>query len=87
MKNEFYFPSKDGNTEIHTVEWKPKGEVKAVLQMCHGMVEYIDRYYEFALFLCERGFMLSGMTIWAMGNPSRVSQNMVSSMKSMGMRV
>ena len=28
MRDEFYFPSKDGNTEIHTIEWKPEGEVK-----------------------------------------------------------
>lgn len=41
MRDEFYFPSKDGNTEIHTIEWKPEGEVKAVLQLSHGMVEYI----------------------------------------------
>ena len=39
MKDEFYFPSKDGNTEIHTIEWKPEGEVKAVLQLSHGMVD------------------------------------------------
>ena len=44
MKDEFYFPSKDGNTEIHTIEWKPEGDVKAILQISHGMVEYIDRY-------------------------------------------
>ena len=37
MRDEFYFPSKDGNTEIHTIEWKPEGEVKAVLQLSHGM--------------------------------------------------
>lgn len=60
MKDEFYFPSKDGNTEIHTIEWKPEGEVKAVLQMCHGMVEYIDRYDEFAKFLCSQGFYVVG---------------------------
>ena len=29
MRDEFYFPSKDGNTEIHTIEWKPEGEVKS----------------------------------------------------------
>lgn len=60
MKDEFYFPSKDGNTEIHTVEWKPEGEVKAVLQMSHGMVEYIDRYDEFARYLCGHGFYVVG---------------------------
>ena len=26
MRDEFYFPSKDGNTEIHTIEWKPDPE-------------------------------------------------------------
>ena len=60
MRDEFYFPSKDGNTEIHTIEWKPEGEVKAVLQICHGMVEYIRRYDEFAQFLCDRGYYVVG---------------------------
>lgn len=60
MKDEFYFPSKDGNTEIHTIEWKPEGEVKAVLQMTHGMVEYIDRYDEFASYLSGQGFYVVG---------------------------
>ena len=60
MKDEFYFPSKDGNTEIHTIEWKPEGSVKAVLQLSHGMVEYIGRYDEFAQFLCKEGFYVVG---------------------------
>lgn len=60
MKDEFYFPSKDGNTEIHTIEWKPEGEVKAVLQICHGMVEYMNRYDEFAEFLCSKGCYVVG---------------------------
>ena len=60
MKDEFYFPSKDGNTEIHTIEWKPEGEVKAVLQMTHGMVEYINRYDEFATYLAGHGFYVVG---------------------------
>ncbi len=60
MRDEFYFPSKDGNTEIHTIEWKPEGEVKAVLQVCHGMVEYIRRYDEFAGFLSANGYYVVG---------------------------
>ncbi|MGC4018743.1 MAG: alpha/beta fold hydrolase [Muricomes sp.] len=60
MKDEFYFPSKDGNTEIHTIEWKPEGEVKAVLQISHGMVEYVNRYDEFAEFLCRQGYYVVG---------------------------
>lgn len=60
MRDEFYFPSKDGNTEIHTIEWKPDREVKAVLQLCHGMAEYIGRYDEFAQFLCDKGYYVVG---------------------------
>lgn len=60
MKDEFYFPSKDGNTEIHTIEWKPEGEVKAVVQLCHGMVEYINRYHDFAEYLCGKGYYVVG---------------------------
>ena len=60
MRDEFYFPSKDSNTEIHTIEWKPVGEVRAVLQICHGMVEYIRRYDEFAQFLCGEGYYVVG---------------------------
>ena len=60
MRDEFYFPSKDGNKEIHRIEWKPEGEVRAVLQICHGMVEYIRRYDEFAQFLCGEGFYVVG---------------------------
>ena len=41
MKNEFYFPSKDGVTKIHAIEWKPEGDVKGILQICHGMVEHM----------------------------------------------
>lgn len=60
IKDEFYFPSKDGNTEIHTIEWKPEGEVKAVVQLCHGMVDYVNRYHDFAEYLCEKGFYVVG---------------------------
>ncbi|MBQ8559648.1 MAG: lysophospholipase [Tyzzerella sp.] len=60
MKREFYYPSRDGVTQIHAIEWIPKGEVTAVLQMCHGMVEYIDRYHEFADFLTKHGVYVVG---------------------------
>ena len=60
MKQEFTYPSADGRTKIHGVEWIPEGEVKAVLQIAHGMVEYILRYDEFATYLTERGFYVVG---------------------------
>lgn len=60
MKKEFYYDSKDGLTKIHAVEWIPEGDVKAVLQICHGMVEHIERYHEFAEFMCEHDIYVVG---------------------------
>ena len=60
MKQEFYYPSRDGKTQIHAIEWIPEGEIKGVLQICHGMVEYINRYDEFAEFMAGHGYYVTG---------------------------
>ena len=60
MKKEFFFPSKDGITQIHAIEWIPEGEPKAVLQIAHGMVEHIERYHDFASYLAENGVYVTG---------------------------
>ena len=60
MREEFYYPSRDGRTQIHAVEWTPGGEVRGVLQICHGMVEYIERYHEFAEYMCGHGYYVVG---------------------------
>ncbi|HBA64518.1 MAG TPA: alpha/beta hydrolase [Lachnospiraceae bacterium] len=60
MKAEFFYPSRDGMTQIHAIEWVPEGNVKAVLQISHGMVEYIDRYDEFAEYLAGQGYYVVG---------------------------
>ena len=60
MKNEFYFASSDGCNQIHAIEWIPEGEPKAILQMCHGMAEHIERYHDFATFLAEHGYYVVG---------------------------
>ncbi len=59
-KKEFFYPSADGVTQIHAIRWEPDGEPKAVLQIIHGMVEYIDRYNDFAEYLTEYGFIVTG---------------------------
>ena len=60
MKQEFYYPSKDGLTQIHAISWIPEGEVRGVLQIAHGMVEFIDRYDRFAAFMADNGFYVVG---------------------------
>ncbi len=58
---EFTFPSGDGIHQIHAVEWLPSEEPpRAVVQLVHGMSEYILRYDEFARFLTGRGFVVIG---------------------------
>ena len=60
-KKEFNFPSSDGQTEIHSVVWLPEsGKPRAVLQIAHGMMEFIERYEEFAEFMTKHGFLVAG---------------------------
>lgn len=62
VKEEFYFDSRDGRSRLHAVRYRPEGpeQVRCVLQVVHGMAEYVERYEEFAQFLVERGFVVTG---------------------------
>ncbi len=60
IKENYYFDSADGATKIHSIIWKPEGEIKGVLQIVHGMIEYIDRYHDFASYLTEHGYLVAG---------------------------
>ena len=60
-KQNFYFKSSNRFSKIHGVCWIPENiEVIGVLQIAHGMVEFIDRYDDFARFLCSKGFAVVG---------------------------
>ena len=59
-KEALYFDSRDGINKIHAVRWIPEGEQRAVLQIVHGMAEYVGRYDEFAIMMAERGFLVVG---------------------------
>lgn len=59
-RRDFYIPSRDGVHRLHVVLWEPQQEVKAVMQISHGMVEMIDRYEDFALFLNRHGYAVIG---------------------------
>ncbi|MBR4768882.1 MAG: lysophospholipase [Lachnospiraceae bacterium] len=60
MREEIFLQSTDGETKLHGFVWKPDGEVKCVLQLVHGMVEYIARYDAFAEYLSENGIAVIG---------------------------
>ncbi len=59
MKHNLFYRSKDKKTTIHAIEWTTE-KPKAVLQIVHGMCEYIDRYDEFAEFLSSQGIYVVG---------------------------
>ena len=42
------------------MEYVPEGKIIAVLQIAHGMVEFIDRYENFAAFLASKGILVVG---------------------------
>ena len=50
--------------------WLPDGEVKAVLQITHGMTEHMGRYEAFAEFLLPMGIVVAGFDLRGHGkNP------------------
>lgn len=59
-EREFYLPSSDGRTRLRCMEWRPDGEVKAVLQLSHGMIEHIERYRNLGKYLTEQGIAVFG---------------------------
>ena len=57
---EFTIPSTDGKTQLHAYRWEPESECSAVIQLVHGMEEYIFRYDELARFLTGKGYAVIG---------------------------
>ncbi len=52
--------SSNGKNKLHVVVWEPQCEIKAVLQISHGMIELIDRYDKFARYLASYGIVVAG---------------------------
>lgn len=59
-KEEFEFDSRDGKTRLHAVRWIPEGKVICILQIVHGMAEYVERYEEFARYMAKKGVLVTG---------------------------
>lgn len=57
---EFFYDSSDGRTNLHTVLWQGETSPRAVLQIAHGICEYVERYDHFARWMAERGFVVVG---------------------------
>ena len=57
---DFTLPSTVPGRTLHGFRCVPEGQVRAVLQLSHGMVEYIDRYRPLAEYLADRGILVTG---------------------------
>ena len=53
-------PSTVPGRTLHAFRCVPEGEVRAILQLSHGMVEFIDRYKPLAESLAQRGILVTG---------------------------
>lgn len=61
-REEFTFESRDEKgTKIHAMKWKPDTDKPVcVVQIVHGMAEYIERYDEFARYLADHDIVVVG---------------------------
>ena len=57
---EFTLPSSAPGRMLHAFRCVPEGEVRAIVQLSHGMVEFIDRYKPLAEYLAARGILVTG---------------------------
>lgn len=52
--------STDSKNNLNVIIWETEKEPIGVLQIVHGMAEYIDRYDNFAKYMAEQGFNVIG---------------------------
>ena len=52
--------STDSKNNLNVIIWETEKEPIGVLQIVHGMAEYIDRYNDFAKYMTEHGFNVIG---------------------------
>ena len=59
---EIKFKSSNGKNTIHAKILSPidARKIKGIVQFCHGMCEYFDKYFEFYKFLLENGYVVCG---------------------------
>lgn len=57
MRTDLYFDS-CGAGKIHACRWMPEGEPKAVMQIVHGIAEFVERYDDFANYLTSLGYVV-----------------------------
>ena len=57
MRTDFWFDS-CGAGRIHCCKWVPEGQPRAVVQLVHGIAEFVERYDTFANYLTALGYVV-----------------------------
>jgi len=57
MRKDFWYDSM-GAGRIHGCRWEPEGQPKAVVQIVHGIAEFVERYDAFANYLNGLGYLV-----------------------------
>lgn len=57
MRSDFWFDS-CGKGKIHCCKWTPDGEAVGVVQIVHGIAEFVERYQGFAEYLNGKGYIV-----------------------------
>ena len=60
MKKEIFLKSNTNLCDICVQIWEPEKEPKAILQISHGMAEYVERYEDFANYLNSLDILVIG---------------------------
>lgn len=67
-KSSGTFLSDDQKTSCKYYIYTPEANPKAIVQICHGMLEYMERYEHVAAFLTEHGYIVCGEDHLGHGN-------------------
>lgn len=76
IKEEFTFLSSNKKNNIHAISCSPKdNQCTKVLQIIHGMTEYIEKYLPFFEYLTNKGFTVIGHDQLGHGNSFTKSED------------
>ena len=76
QKEDISFLSSDKSTQIHAIICYPKNtKITRILQIIHGMTEYIDKYLPFMEYLTSFGFVVVGHDQLGHGSSFTNSEN------------
>ena len=74
LRKEISFPSADGKHTVHGEIYEPQDvKPRGILQISHGMIDYIGRYEALAEYLCQRGYIVAGNDHLGHGNTAKSS--------------